>query len=115
MTIIEDIFGYIGNLINLIKSLLSFYILMYLIPIVFLAIPISETCPYLLINNKDLNVPVLCVIVACVILIILWTLFFFIYLTPHRTKYPRLYGRGFVAGIEESPNTSNAASPIDKE
>lgn len=97
-----------------IKSLFGFYMLMFLIPLIIPFYFARRALIYIFVNN-DFNLPIMVGLVTCVVIIILWTLFFLFYFTKERTRNPRLYGKGFVAGFSRQGETATSAESKSKQ
>ena len=105
----EKLLKNIKSFANSIKTLYALYVLMYIVPQL---LPFSLSYAFwnnLIVNEKNINYPVLISVSICGMIIIGWNLFFLLYLTKERTQHPQLYGRHFFTGFDMTTDTDSKA------
>lgn len=98
MDLINWIKGWVAFL-KPVKTIFGFYIILYLIPTSLLSYFALNCWKKLFLENGNINYGACIIFIALILSIIIWTIFYLIYFTHHRTKNPRLYGKGFVNGF----------------
>jgi hypothetical protein len=97
----SELWSGVVNTVKPVRSILGFYVLMFVFP---LSIPLFiayETHSRLFDDATDkVNSGVALVIGICALMVIGWAIFFLVYFTKQRTKNPKLYQPGF---LEEIP------------
>lgn len=97
----NDLWTGILNSIKPIKTIFSFYIVLYVLPSSFVALIGYKANKNLFMENAcQLNLPAAIILAICALFVFGWTMFFLIYFTRQRTKNPHLYNKGFVDNLD---------------
>jgi len=88
------------NSIKPIKTIFSFYVALYIIPLSFIAMIGYDANKNLFFKDTNqINLHVAIILAICALSILIWTAFFLIYFTRQRTKNPHLYNKGFLSNV----------------
>ena len=80
-----------------IKTIFSFYVVLYFFPAaLFSSIGYQALQNLFIAETQKVNFDAACILAITIILILAWTLFFILYFTNQRTKNPHLYQKGFM-------------------
>ena len=95
-----------SSLFKPVRSVFSFYLLMYLIPLV-IPLYIAFTLKDVLILEGKLNTSIAILLSICCFTAVGWTIFYLIFFTKQRTSNPELYEKGFLSEIRIKEREKN--------